>query len=103
MFGSKEWQTLVKRAVEVEAPCLERPELWSPPEDENGVTTLPKPWVARMMCAPCPLLGKECEVYAATTTGHVGVLNGKVRDDWGTIEPFEDLPDELETVKEDDE
>lgn len=96
MFGSEEWKALVKRAVEVGAPCLERPELWSPPEDENGVTTLPEPWVAKAMCAPCPLLGGECEAYAASTTGHVGVLNGTVRDDWGPIEPFGSLPDEGE-------
>lgn len=91
MSTNRAWTALVQAVQEKGSNCDGRYDEFSPPEDENGHTPLPSAAKARSMCWGCPLLGLECRRYSESVPRYVGVLDGKVRDDWGDQPMIEDI------------
>lgn len=59
-------------AVREGANCLGKAEKWTSEE-------LPTDREAQMMCATCPLVGKECQDYTNAAHPSWGVWNGEVK------------------------
>lgn len=59
-------------AVKQGANCLGKPEEWTSDE-------LPTDREAQMMCAGCPLVGKQCQDYTEAAHPSWGVWNGAVK------------------------
>lgn len=101
-WGKKAYRDTVLAAEEKGAWCVDAddPSPWTGRVDEDGVEWLPTDEEAEELCAGCPLLGAECELWLRKGDTTWGVLNGVVVDKWRVSGVDLFLPTEKEEEEE---